>query len=304
MKIHNKFFTSLWWTEKFSLLIRNEENLADRRFMVYTPLRVALFAVLFFFVCFFLGIMASQLLMGGAVGAPQEAKLKKDLTRMRQVVDSLTAQSEVQTEYLNNIKNLLGGDVKYMKTDNPYQKSNAADSLKNKKNSATSDSSKPKSIDIDYLSEADLKLRKEMESQRSGAKASIPSSPQEETTLLYLFKPAEGIVSDKFDVKKAHLGVDIVAPQETPIKATSHGTVVMASWTEDTGYVLTIQHSNGLISVYKHCLKLLKKNGQKVQKGEVIALVGNTGRITTGPHLHFELWQHGQALDPEKWIQF
>ncbi len=304
MKIHNKFFTSLWWTEKFALLIRNEENLSDRRFMVYTPLRVALFVVLFFFVCFFLGIVASQILIGGAAGAPQEAKLKKDLTRMRQAVDSLTAQSEIQTEYLNNIKNLLGGDVRYMKTDNPYQKTNTTDTLNKRKASATSDSSQPQKIDIDYLSEADLKLRKEMESPHSAAKATLPSDPTEEMTRLYLFKPAEGIVSDKFDVKKVHLGVDIVAPQETPIKATASGTVVMASWTEDTGYVLTIQHSNGLISVYKHCLKLLKKNGQKVQKGEVIALIGNTGRITTGPHLHFELWQHGQALNPEKWIQF
>jgi len=299
VKLDNKFFTTPWWTEKFALLIRHEDSLSERRFAIYTPLRIVLVAVVLFLPIFFLGFFSAGLFTITPSGNISETRLKKDLTKMRQVVDSLEQQSEIQNEYLVNIKKLLGGDVQYMKTDNPYQRKDRSDTIKTIE--------KPKSaedVNIDYLSKADLRLREEMEkkSGRLGSnKSKVSNSSLED---IHLFKPIKGIVSEKFDAKKNHLGIDIVAPKDEPIKATAEGTVVMASWTEDTGYVITLQHEGGLISVYKHCSKLFKKNGEFVKSGEVIALIGNTGKFTTGPHLHFELWHQGRVLNPETLIAF
>jgi murein DD-endopeptidase MepM/ murein hydrolase activator NlpD len=118
------------------------------------------------------------------------------------------------------------------------------------------------------------------------------------------YAPLTGFVSNKFDVAAEHYGVDIVAPENTPISAVLDGTVILAAWTVNTGYIIEIQHTNNFVSVYKHNGELLKKEGETVKAGEPIALVGNTGELTTGPHLHFELWQNGQPIDPEKYINF
>lgn len=300
MKFNDKFFTALWWTERLALFIRHEDSLSERRFITYTPLKVVLIAVGFFIPVFVLGFLSAGLFTVSPTGNLQEARLKRDLAQMRQTVDSLEQQSEIQNEYLINIKKLLGGDVQYMKTDNPYQRKNRSDTLIN--NSEKNKDAVSKDVNLDYLSKADLRLREEME--RNNGQVQSTQGKSVNLADIHLFKPVQGIVSEKFDAQKNHLGIDIVAPQDEPIKVTSEGTVIMATWTDDTGYVITVQHANGLISVYKHCAKLFKKNGQFVKTGEVIALIGNTGKFTSGPHLHFEVWHHGQALNPENLIAF
>ncbi|MDR0582333.1 MAG: M23 family metallopeptidase [Prevotellaceae bacterium] len=131
-----------------------------------------------------------------------------------------------------------------------------------------------------------------------------PAGKQEALENLFLFRPVQGVVSDKFDVKINHLAVDIVAAPSAPVMSVLDGTVIMANWTAETGYVIQIQHSNDILSVYKHNEKLLKKQGDRVQAGEAIAIVGNSGELTTGPHLHFELWYKGVPVDPLKYISF
>lgn len=118
------------------------------------------------------------------------------------------------------------------------------------------------------------------------------------------YRPTRGMVSAGFDAQEKHYGVDIAANPNESVLATLDGTVVMNAYTAETGYVIMVQHNQDLISVYKHCGSLLKKEGDIVKGGEVIALVGNTGRQTTGPHLHFELWYKGKAVDPTKYIVF
>lgn len=120
----------------------------------------------------------------------------------------------------------------------------------------------------------------------------------------YLFPPLRGSITDPFDQPGHHFGVDLTAEEGSPIKATLEGTVVFASWTPKGGNVLGIQHPNGLFSIYKHNAALLKKEGQKVRTGEVIAIIGNTGEWSSGPHLHFELWRAGDPVDPEKVLLF
>lgn len=121
---------------------------------------------------------------------------------------------------------------------------------------------------------------------------------------LFYFTPVIGQVSQSYTPEKGHFGVDIVAPEKSGIKATLDGTVIFASWTSDAGHVIQIQHAYNLISIYKHNSVILKKVGDKVDAGEPIGIIGNTGKYSSGSHLHFELWQNGKALNPQMYINF
>jgi len=121
---------------------------------------------------------------------------------------------------------------------------------------------------------------------------------------LHFFPPVKGVVTNSFNVQQNHFGVDVVAPPNEVVVAIADGTVILSSWTLETGYVLQIQHEGNLLSVYKHNSKLLKLTGTKVRAGEAIAIIGNSGEFTTGPHLHFELWHNGTPINPEQYIVF
>ncbi len=121
---------------------------------------------------------------------------------------------------------------------------------------------------------------------------------------VHFFVPVKGIVSNSFESSADHLGVDLVGEPNSRISSVLDGTVVFSGWTIETGYVIYIQHEAELISVYKHNAELLKNVGDKVHAGEAIAIIGNTGEMTTGPHLHFELWHSGTPLDPVEYIDF
>lgn len=121
---------------------------------------------------------------------------------------------------------------------------------------------------------------------------------------IVFFAPLNGTLSQKFDPKKNHFGVDIVAQKNTPVKAIADGTVIFSGWTTETGNVIILKHVDDFISVYKHNGILLKRQGEFVKSGEAIATVGSTGELTTGPHLHFELWSGGYALNPTNLIDF
>lgn len=120
----------------------------------------------------------------------------------------------------------------------------------------------------------------------------------------HFFPPVEGIVTQSFDEKKRHYGTDIVAKANAKVAAVLDGVVIFTDWTVKTGYVIQVQHTNDLISVYKHNSILLKKQGDYVRAGEVLGVVGNTGEESSGPHLHFELWRAGNPLNPENFIKF
>lgn len=120
---------------------------------------------------------------------------------------------------------------------------------------------------------------------------------------MHFFTPLKGVVSQGFD-PGLHPYIDITAPAGSVVKATLDGTVIFAGWSDDTGHTIQIQHDEDIISIYKHNEKLLKKTGDKVSAGSPIALVGNSGELTTGDHLHFELWHKGEAVDPTKYIKF
>ncbi|MBX7203509.1 MAG: M23 family metallopeptidase [Bacteroidia bacterium] len=120
----------------------------------------------------------------------------------------------------------------------------------------------------------------------------------------YFFAPLKGKVTTAFNASLRHYGVDVVAPKNEAVKATLNGTVIFAGWTTETGYVIHLQHENNLISIYKHNAVLLKKEGDTVKAGEAIAITGNSGELTSSPHLHFELWFDGKPIDPQDFIVF
>ena len=121
---------------------------------------------------------------------------------------------------------------------------------------------------------------------------------------LNFFVPVKGLVTNHFKATADHFGVDLVSDPNARISSVLDGTVVFSGWTIETGYTIYIQHESDLISAYKHNAELLKKTGDKVKAGEAIAIIGNSGELSTGPHLHFELWHNGTALNPEEYIDF
>jgi murein DD-endopeptidase MepM/ murein hydrolase activator NlpD len=117
---------------------------------------------------------------------------------------------------------------------------------------------------------------------------------------LFFIKPINGFLSQKFNPSKGHMGIDFAVKKETPVYASAGGYVVFADYTVNDGFMIIINHINGYMSVYKHCSSLIKRVRENVEQGEIIALSGNTGRKTTGPHLHFEIWKEGKPINPEK----
>ncbi len=157
----------------------------------------------------------------------------------------------------------------------------------------------------DTRSKADSLLRLEVEVQQRYNLSLLSSEPvADKLSDLYFYPPVCGMITSHFNSRLRHYGVDVAASGDLMVKATLDGTVLMADFTVETGYVIQIQHANELISVYKHNNELFKKTGDFVKAGEAIAVVGNSGLLTTGPHLHFELWHKGKAVDPENLISF
>jgi murein DD-endopeptidase MepM/ murein hydrolase activator NlpD len=153
------------------------------------------------------------------------------------------------------------------------------------------------------LAPTDSQFRKDFE-QSELSLITLTGNKYRELGEIFFFSPLTGFITDRYDVKKAHFGVDIGSKTNEPVKAIADGTVIMASWTQDSGYIIAIQHRGNLISVYKHNAELLKKVGNFVNAGEIISIVGNSGENTNGPHLHFELWYNGNSLNPEEFVTF
>ena len=121
---------------------------------------------------------------------------------------------------------------------------------------------------------------------------------------ILFFSPLIGEITNQFNLKNGHIGIDIIASKNEAVKSVLEGTVLFSDWTPENGHIIQVQHNRNLISIYKHNSVLLKTTGDRVSAGEPIAIVGNSGSLSTGPHLHFELWYNGVPLDPEKFIVF
>ena len=158
-------------------------------------------------------------------------------------------------------------------------------------------------------SEVDEQLRQEVSFQEIGAvmREGPSRNPFEQKTRLeqlFFVAPVTGEISADYMPQKEHWGVDILAPKNTAVKSALDGYVFISDWTLETGNTIGIQHGNNIVTFYKHNSALLKDVGSFVKAGEAIAIIGNTGTLTDGPHLHFELWYNGQPVNPVDYISF
>jgi len=203
--------------------------------------------------------------------------------------DSLEQAIKMWDFHLNNIQRIVTG-MKPLNPDNLAETNTLSDST----SITTFNGSTTKS---------DSLLREEVLKQEQ-FNLKTQNRKIEQIEGLHFFPPVKGVISNGFNVAINHPFIDIAAPENSAVSSVLDGTVIISTWTEETGYTIQVQHDNDLISIYKHNSKLLKKSGDKVKAGTAIALVGDTGTLSSGNHLHFELWHKGVPIDPQKYIKF
>lgn len=220
-----------------------------------------------------------------------DVSLNRRVYEMERRADSMEMVFKQKDLYINNLKRIIMGDDFATDSVNSLL---TASSNTNFNNIADKKSKEDSLFRIEY----------ESETRNNLFKHEIISNIPAEYKLVAFFSPMTGVVTNHFNREEKHFGIDIVADNNSVIKATSDGTVVYSDWTVDNGYCIGIQHNGNLFSVYKHNAVLLKDDGDFVSAGEPIAIYGNSGSMSTGPHLHFEIWYNGTPLNPEDYISF
>jgi murein DD-endopeptidase MepM/ murein hydrolase activator NlpD len=280
---------SSWLTTRYQMIIRNEENFAEKTSVAFTYSKIILFSVLVFILFLVISLFLVETVLEKWFDPKYEQMvLNQQLYGLALKVDSLAQEVDRKDRFIANFQRVLSGDTSDFK--------DPAEILRGEAQPLT----RPAKL---QLQQSDSLFRKEFEmSGMSGV--TLTKVANRELEEAFFFTPITGFVSDHYNAKKGHFGVDVVAKTNEPVKCIADGTVVFSAWTQDFGYVLMIQHSANLISVYKHNAELYKKLGTFVNAGEIISIVGNSGEMTSGPHLHFELWYNGSSLNPEEFVTF
>ena len=212
-------------------------------------------------------------------------KFKQILINNALVVDSLEQEAQRRELYFKNFRAMLAGET-------------PSDTVIKRGTAVKPDQVQFKKYDHDSLFKEEI-----AQEQMNLGFNSTPAAKTGVAGLLF-FPPLNGMITGKHDLSNRHFGVDIVGKLNSRISAALDGTVIFAGWTIDTGYVIYLQHEQNLVTVYRHNAELLKIQGDKVRAGEAIAIMGNSGKETTGPHLHFEMWLNGVSVNPEEYIKF
>lgn len=285
----NKENRTFWkkWRANYRLVILNSENFEER--LTFKASRISVFIFVFSSIIILVGgtsAVISFTPLREYIPGYTSSDIRKKVVELNEMSDSLLIKLEQNQKYLANIKNIVAD----FPVEQPLQ-----DSISN--TDFKQDIVFEKNIE-------DSLLRVQVESEE---KFNIFSNNKIESNEIYnvlFFKPVDGIVIEKFDQEKSHLGIDVVSKENELIKSTLDGVVMFSNWTAETGNVIAVMHKNNLVSIYKHNSTLLKKEGDKVVAGDAIAIIGNSGKWSSGPHLHFELWHKGEAINPEQYILF
>lgn len=214
-----------------------------------------------------------------------DVEVRKEIVQNALRADSLERMIEIQNLYLKNVTGIISGTIEL-------------DSIREIDSLAR--------IDADFeipRSPEEEEYVKNFEQEEKYNLAVLNTNPLP-VDGLFFYKPVNGMISSHYQADIHHFGVDIAAAPKESVLATLDGTVMYAGYDPNQGNVIQLQHKNGFVSVYKHNELLLKEPGEQVVAGEAIALVGNTGKLSTGPHLHFELWYNGKPVNPEDFIVF
>ncbi|WP_292892395.1 M23 family metallopeptidase [Nonlabens sp.] len=274
------------WTHHYRMVVLNDDTFEERFSLKLNRLNV-----------FIVTLISAVLLIGVTtiliaftpirefIPGYADVTTKKNSLQLIRETDSIKQVLRSNEEFYGRIKMLLNGDI----TSEEYERIDSIAKVE---------------TDLEITNLVPIKedslLREEVAQED---RYSVIAGAKAKTNFVF-FPPVKGIISGDYDAEIKHYAVDVAATTGTPIKAAADGTVVFASWSAETGYTMLIEHAYGLITVYKHAGSLLKEQNDQVLAGEVIASVGNTGELTTGPHLHFEIWSDGYPLDPTNFINF
>lgn len=272
---------------RYRLVVMNDDTFEENFSLRLTPLG---FFILLASVTIVMTILVTSLIaftpLREYIPGYADVSMRRDLMKITQRSDSLEQSMIERNAFMENIGNVLKGNIKTDSAQNRPDKSKDYNKLN------MNASKKEEALKANIESQDKYSLAYGTESNKSGI------------SNFFFFTPLKGFVSEQFKSKDQHFGVDIVGPENESVNVTLDGTVILATWSSETGYTITVQHSNNLISVYKHNSVLLKKVGDYVKAGEPIAIIGNSGEQTSGPHLHFELWYNGKAINPQDYIVF
>lgn len=281
-------FKSFWSRVRFKykLTFINEDTLEE--VWTFRLSQLSAFAVLLVFAFALVSVTAFIIIktpIRNYLPGYLDVEVRKEIVQNALRADSLERMLEIQHVYLENVARIIGGEV-------PLDSIRRIDSLAR--------------VDADFeipRGEAEQAFVAQYEEEEKYSLTALNPNPVF-TEQVFFYKPVDGVVSSHYQTDIRHFGVDIAASPSESVLATLDGTVVYAGYDPQHGNVIQLQHRNGLVSIYKHNEALLKEPGDHVVAGEAIALVGNTGTLSTGPHLHFELWYKGVPVNPEEYIAF
>ena len=268
---------------KYRFVIMTDDSFEEKLSVKLSRFNVLGFSGIFVLLCFLSAIFfMTKTPLREYLPGKAKSDIQNELIILAKKADSLLVVLDRQKQYLQNINTIISGqEVKDLEFD--FEENN---------------------YDIELTFEKSIEdslLRLDVEAEERG---SLQTTNRTETNIILFYPPLKGVITDRFNSQSKHFGIDLVAKEKTKIAAILDGTVIISNWTSETGYVIGVQHKGGYISFYKHNSMLLKTAGDFVKTGEQIAIIGNSGELSTGPHLHFELWQNGIPVDPENYILF
>ena len=271
---------------RFRLTVLNESTFEEKLSYSLTPLNLIIMfgGMLIVFGSLIYLLVAFTPLKNYVIPDYASTVYREEARIARMQADSLFDEVRKNDRYLNDLKIILSGGT-----------------LSNTQDSAQSATSSP---NLDYeVSDLDESMRQKISEQDRFSIEAVEETEDRKKGLI-LFKPVNGTIFSAFNPKEGHYGIDLVAPKDDPVKSVLDGTVIAAAFTADDGNIISIQHANNLISVYKHNAVLLRKVGDMVKAGESIAFIGDSGENSEGPHLHFELWENGAPVNPTQYLSF
>lgn len=272
------------WRNKFRLVILNDDTFEELLTLRLSPLNVFTFSV--FAIIFTIAITSVVIAftpLKELVPGYASSKIRRQAIELSLKTDSLEGVLRQNERYVGGIQRILQGDV----IDSVVQ------------DVASEDTATNTAVLLSSPSPTDSAFREWVE----GETAFSLEQRSAELDIPQLLAPVEGVVTSSFDRTMGHFAVDVASTKNAPIKSCYEGIVVFADWTSENGHIIIVQHENNLVSAYKHNSALLKEVGDYVRSGEAIAIIGNSGENSTGPHLHFELWYDGSAINPEDYIK-
>ncbi len=274
-------------TYKYRLVILNDDTLEEKLSFKLNRLNVYVLSGLFAITMVILtSLLIAYTPLKEYIPGYTSTKYKKKVLKLEEEIQQYDKKLKANNLYLANIQNILNGNID-------------AKNLNELSNDSVKSIANIENLPVE-ASKKETKFREKIEEQD---KFSIFEKATKKNEIVF-FAPLKGEITQGYNPKEKHYAIDIAVPNNTPVKAVADGTVIFADFTPNTGNVIIIEHPQGYLSVYKHNANLFKEQGDLVKSGEVIANAGSTGSLTSGPHLHFELWSDGYPIDPTRFIEF